>query len=207
MMEWDVSTGFLLRKSLLLQATFFPYPYPKKPLQPELDQLLFPYPPALTLHIPVQGGSWELDGIRFTGRVQGPEIQPDLVGDRFPVVRSVFSAPSSLVNLHSYRFRFQDREEAFAFARPLLEKLIKDWNRTLARNSGERAVRGFLRNRREEPEQAIVALLRLARVRMELTGWEVVLRYGREGKVWERGKGIRALVSEEEPALVPLLFG
>lgn len=206
-MEWGVSTGFLLLKSLLLQTTFFPHPYPKKPLQPELDQLLFPDPPALTLHIPVQGGSGELDGIRFTGRVQGPEIQPDLVGDRFPIVRSVFSAPSPSADFHSYRFRFRDGEEASAFARPLLEILVREWNKTLARNSGERAIKSFLRNRREEPERAIVALLRLARVRMELTGWEVVLRYGREGKVWERGKGIRALVSEEEPALVPLLFG
>lgn len=193
MMEWDVVAYFLSYKStLLIKAFAAPF---------------FPDPPILTLHIPVQGGSWELDGIWFTGRVQGPEIQPDLVGDRFPVVRSVFSVPSSLANLHSYRFWFRDGEEAFAFARPLLEVLVREWNKTLARNSGERAIKSFLRNRREEPERAIVALLRLARVRMELTGWEVVLRYGREGKVWERGKGILALVSEEEPALVPLLFG
>ncbi len=206
-MEWDVVVRFSVEGSLLLQASFFPYPYPEKPLDPDLDALLFPDPPVLALSVPVRGGSPELDGIRFQGKIQGPEIRPDLIEEGRDVGRSLFSGPKPRLELEAYRFRFQDREEAFAFARPLLESLVREWNRTLARNSGERAVRGFLRNRREESERAIVALLRLARVRMELTGWEVVLRYGREGKVWERGKGIRALVSEEEPALVPLLFG
>ncbi len=206
-MEWDVVAYFLSHEStLLIKAFAVPSQYANKHLDPGSRKLLFPSPPVLIPAVPVIGGSRELDEARSGRRIRGPEIRPDLVEKERGVAWRSFSGPNPLTSLQTYRFRFQDQEEAFAFSRPLLESLVRNWNEILVRNGGEKAIQDFLQNR-EVPVLAKNALLALVQARLDLQDWTVFLRYGPEGKLWEWGKRIEEVVAELDPVLVPLLFG